>query len=143
MFLQGSKKPAAMALGFAGEGVEEKGGITMHRLGREEGWRGRKEEGGEVPGQARPVAGGVRVGVGVGVGGGGVVEGMPQLAVGRPAAAVVVLHPVPGLRKTPALKLRQRLGVGGRRRGGKVRSSGGDLAREGERPEGNRWREAF
>ena len=50
MFLQGSKKPAAMALGFAGEGVEEKGGITMHRLGREEGWRGRKEEGGEVPG---------------------------------------------------------------------------------------------
>ena len=28
MFLQGSKKPAAMALGFAGEGVEEKGGIT-------------------------------------------------------------------------------------------------------------------
>ena len=99
MFLQGSKKPAAMALGFAGEGVEEKGGITMHRLGREEGWRGRKEEGGEVPGQARPVAGGVRVGVGVGVGGGGVMEGMPQLAVGRPAAAVVVLHPVPGLNK--------------------------------------------
>ena len=148
MFLQGSKKPAAMALGFAGEGVEEKGGITMHRLGREEGWRGRKEEGGEVPGQARPVAGGVRVGVGVGVGGGGVVEGMPQLAVGRPAAAVVVLHPVPGLRKTPALKLRQRLGVGGRRRGGdgagaKLGRVGGDLAREGERPEGNRWREAF
>ena len=149
MFLQGSKKPAAMALGFAGEGVEEKGGITMHRLGREEGWRGRKEEGGEVPGQARPVAGGVRVGVGVGVGGGGVVEGMPQLAVGRPAAAVVVLHPVPGLRKTPALKLRQRLGVGGRRRGGDGagaklgRVGGGDLAREGERPEGNRWREAF
>ena len=71
MFLQGSKKPAAMALGFAGEGVEEKGGITMHRLGREEGWRGRKEEGGEVPGRARPVAGGV----GVGVGGGGMVAG--------------------------------------------------------------------
>ena len=45
--------PAAMALGFAGEGVEEKGGITMHRLGREEGWRGRKEEGGEVPGHRR------------------------------------------------------------------------------------------
>ena len=130
-------------------GVEEKGGITMHRLGREEGWRGRKEEGGEVPGQARPVAGGVRVGVGVGVGGGGVVEGMPQLAVGRPAAAVVVLHPVPGLRKTPALKLRQRLGVGGRRRGGDGagaklgRVGWGDLAREGERPEGKRWSEAF
>ena len=72
----------------------------------EEGWRGRKEEGGEVPGRARPVAGGV--GVRVGVGGGGV-EGMarlvvreaswaPRLVVGRPAAAVVVLHPVPGLR---------------------------------------------
>ena len=105
MFLQGSKKPAAMALGFAGEGVEEKGGITMHRLGREEGWRGRKEEGGEVPGRARPVAGGVRVGVGVGVGGGGVVEGMPQLAVGRPAAAVVVLHPVPGLNKNKEMIL--------------------------------------
>ena len=134
MFLQGSKKPAAMALGFAGEGVEEKGGITMHRLGREEGWRGRKEEGGEVPGQARPVAGGVRVGVGVGVGGGGVVEGMPQLAVGRPAAAVVVLHPVPGLRKTPALKLRQRLGVGGRRRGGD--GAGAKLGRVG----GGIWR---
>ena len=41
MFLQGSKKPAAMALGFAGEGVEEKGGITMHRLGREEEGRRR------------------------------------------------------------------------------------------------------
>ena len=57
----------------------------------EEGWRGRKEEGGEVPGRARPVAGGV------GVGGDGV-EGMPQLVVGRPAAAVIILHPVPGLR---------------------------------------------
>ena len=77
----------------------------MHRLGREEGWRGRKEEGGEVPGQARPVAGGVRVGVGVGVGGGGVVEGMPQLAMGRPAAAVVVLHPLPALNQNKEMIL--------------------------------------
>ena len=43
--------------------------------------------------------------VGVGVGGGGVVEGMPQLAVGRPAAAVVVLHPVPGLNKNKEMIL--------------------------------------
>ena len=51
------------------------------------------------------------------------------MAVGRPAAAVVVLHPVPGLRKTPALKLRQRLGVGGRRRGGD--GAGAKLGRVG------------
>ena len=52
---------------------------------REEGGRrrGRKEEGGEVPGRARPVAGGVGVGVRVGVGGGGV-EGMAR---GRPSSS--------------------------------------------------------
>ena len=74
---------------------------------REEGGRrrGRKEEGGEVPGRARPVTGGVGVRVGVG----GSVEGMarlvvgeaswaPRLVVGRPAATVIVLHPMPGLR---------------------------------------------
>ena len=42
-----------------------------------------REEGGEVPGRARPVAGGVGVGVGVGVGGGGV-EGMAR---GRPSSS--------------------------------------------------------
>ena len=47
MFLQGSKKPAAMALGFAGEGVEEKGGITWGGDG------GMEEDAGvEAPGAA-------------------------------------------------------------------------------------------
>ena len=46
--------------------------------------------------------------------------------------------------EAPAAAGRQGATARGRRRGGKVRSSGGgDLAREGERPEGNRWREAF